>query len=112
MAKETAADMGEQSMAVPAMQPHMNGGGHHYTQTNETQNCVIHYLRSADGTITESERVLTGGTGSGGYNPIVNRESTPNPFEGASRWAPALCSSTCPTRWCRFEARASSSECA
>ena len=63
----------------------MNGGavGHLYTQTNETRNGVIHYLRSADGTITEAERCFTGGAGSGGYNPIVNRESTPNPFEGA-----------------------------
>jgi 6-phosphogluconolactonase (cycloisomerase 2 family) len=57
--------------------------GHLYVQTNEFQNCVIHYLRSADGRIAESERVLTGGAGSGGYNPIVNRESTPNPFESA-----------------------------
>ena len=32
--------------------------GHLYTQTNETQNGVIHYLRSADGTITEAERCL------------------------------------------------------
>jgi 6-phosphogluconolactonase (cycloisomerase 2 family) len=73
----------EQPMEAPAMQPHMNGGGHVYVQTNEFQNCVIHYLRAPDGTITELERDPTGGTGSGGYNPIVNRESTPNPFEGA-----------------------------
>jgi len=83
MASDVSAGMGEQSEAAPAMQPHMNGGGHLYTQTNEFQNCVIHYVRFADGTITESERVPTGGAGSGGYNPIVNRESTPNPFEGA-----------------------------
>ena len=75
--------MGEQPAVPPAMQSPMNGGGHLYTQTNEFQNCVIHYLRSADGTITESERCVTGGAGSGGYNPIVERESTPNPFEGA-----------------------------
>jgi 6-phosphogluconolactonase (cycloisomerase 2 family) len=74
---------GEQSMEAPAMEPQKNGGGHLYTQTNEFQNCVIHYLRSPGGTITESERYPTGGAGSGGYNPIVNRESTPNPFEGA-----------------------------
>ena len=64
----------------------MNGHeavGHLYTQTNETRNCVIHYLRAANGTITEAERCFTGGAGSGGYNPIINRESTPNPFEGA-----------------------------
>lgn len=44
---------------------------------------MVHYLRSPDGTIAESERVPSGGAGSGGYNPIVDRESTPNPFEGA-----------------------------
>jgi 6-phosphogluconolactonase (cycloisomerase 2 family) len=71
------------AMNPPGMQPHMSAGGHVYMQTNEARNWVIHYLRSPDGTITESERCLTGGTGSGGYNPIVNRESTPNPFEGA-----------------------------
>ena len=87
----------EQSMqSMQSMQPveatesmeathSMNGDavGHLYTQTNETRNGVIHYLRSADGTITEAERSFTGGAGSGGYNPIINRESTPNPFEGA-----------------------------
>jgi 6-phosphogluconolactonase (cycloisomerase 2 family) len=57
--------------------------GHVYIQTNEARNCVIHYLRAQDGTLVESERVPTGGAGSGGYNPIVDRESTPNPFEGA-----------------------------
>jgi hypothetical protein len=83
MAGEQSMGIAEQSMAAPAMHPRVNGGGHLYMQTNEFQNCVIHYLRSPNGTITESERCLTGGAGSGGYNPIVNRESTPNPFEGA-----------------------------
>jgi 6-phosphogluconolactonase (cycloisomerase 2 family) len=73
----------EQSKEAPAMQPPVNGGGHLYMQSNEVHNSVIHYLRSPDGTIAESERCPTGGAGSGGYNPIVNRESTPNPFEGA-----------------------------
>lgn len=73
----------EQSIEAPAMQPRMHEGGHLYVQTNEFQNRVVHYVRSPDGTITESERCLTGGAGSGGYNPIVERESTPNPFEGA-----------------------------
>lgn len=75
--------MGEQSMAAPAMQPHMNGGGHLYTQTNEIHNSIIHYLRAADGTLREAERCVTGGAGSGGYNPNSHQESTPNPFEGA-----------------------------
>jgi 6-phosphogluconolactonase (cycloisomerase 2 family) len=83
MASEKSHGTGEQAMAAPAMQPQMNAAGHLYIQTNEFQNRVIHYLRSPDGTVTESERVPTGGAGSGGYNPIVNRESTPNPFEGA-----------------------------
>ena len=63
----------------------MNGGavGHLYIQTNEIHNCVVHYRRSGNGAIEEVARVSTGGAGSGGYNPIINRESTPNPFEGA-----------------------------
>jgi 6-phosphogluconolactonase (cycloisomerase 2 family) len=61
----------------------MRDGGHLYMQTNETRNCVVHYRRSADGALAEVERTATGGAGSGGYNPIVNRESTPNPFESA-----------------------------
>jgi 6-phosphogluconolactonase (cycloisomerase 2 family) len=78
----------EQAMSPQGEMPSaMSGGmtavGHLYVQTNEVQNCVIHYHRHGDGTIHESERVPTGGAGSGGYNPIVNRDSTPNPFEGA-----------------------------
>jgi len=61
----------------------MSQGGHLYTQTNETHNCIIHYLRSPEGTIKESERSLTGGPGTGGYNPTVDAQSTPNDFEGA-----------------------------
>ena len=67
------------------MQSHngMSQGGHLYMQTNEINNSVIHYLRSPDGTITEAERVLTSGPGTGGYNPTVDAPSTPNDFEGA-----------------------------
>jgi 6-phosphogluconolactonase (cycloisomerase 2 family) len=84
MASERAMGVpSEPAKEAPAMQPQMNGGGHLYMQTNEARNCVVHYLRSPDGTITESARSLTGGAGSGGYNPIIHRESTPNPFEGA-----------------------------
>src|ERR1700741_1808720 len=62
----------------------MNGrGGHLYIQTNEVKNAIIHYHRSANGTLTEAERVATGGAGSGPYNPISNQESAPNAFEGA-----------------------------
>src|SRR5215510_3952867 len=57
--------------------------GHLYIQTNEIQNAIIHYHRSASGTLTEVERCLTGGTGSGTFKPISGQESAPNAFEGA-----------------------------
>jgi 6-phosphogluconolactonase (cycloisomerase 2 family) len=57
-------------------------GGHVYMQTNETQNAVIHYRWSANGTLTEVGRVSTGGSGSGGFSPIY-QISRPNDFEGA-----------------------------
>src|SRR5215469_9805209 len=57
-------------------------GGHLYIQTNETRNAVIHYLRSASGTITEVEHIPTGGSGSGVFRPIYNANG-PNAFEGA-----------------------------
>ena len=58
-------------------------GGHLYMQTNETKNCIIHYHRSANGTLTEVERVATGAAGSGTFKPISGQESAPNAFEGA-----------------------------
>ena len=58
-------------------------GGHLYMQTNEVKNAVVHYHRSANGTLTEVERVATGGAGSGVYKPISNQDSAPNAFEGA-----------------------------
>ena len=62
----------------------INGhGGHLYMQTNEIKNVVIHYHRSANGTLTEVERVATGGAGSGTFKPISGQESAPNAFEGA-----------------------------
>jgi hypothetical protein len=57
-------------------------GGHLYIQTNETHNAIIHYRRSASGTITEVERIPTGGAGSGVFRPIYEAEG-PNAFEGA-----------------------------
>jgi len=62
----------------------MMRGGHTYIQTNEVRNCVIHYLRAPDGTITEAERVPTGGAGSGPFKPVSGQESAPNAFEGAN----------------------------
>lgn len=62
----------------------MNGrGGHLYMQTNETKNVVIHYERSANGALSEVERVATGGAGSGTFKPISGQDSSPNAFEGA-----------------------------
>jgi hypothetical protein len=61
----------KQSMQSTPMQPpedRMMQGGHLYMQTNEVRNAVIHYLRAPDGKITEVERSLTGGTGSGDFN--------------------------------------------
>src|SRR5215813_4940849 len=63
----------------------MNGqGGHLYMQTNEVKNKIIHYHRSPNGTLTEVERVATGGAGSGTFKPISGQESAPNSFEGAA----------------------------
>ena len=62
----------------------MMKGGHLYIQTNEIENAIIHYQRSANGMLTEVTRVRTGGAGSGEYKPISGQESAPNSFEGAS----------------------------
>jgi hypothetical protein len=51
-------------------------------QTNETRTAILHYLRSANGTITEVERIPTGGSGSGVFRPIYEANG-PNAFEGA-----------------------------
>ncbi|HJP74752.1 MAG TPA: beta-propeller fold lactonase family protein [Pseudonocardiaceae bacterium] len=61
----------------------MSADGHIYLQTNEVRNTIIHYSRAANGTITEVERVPTGGAGSGIYKPISGQESAPNAFESA-----------------------------
>src|SRR5262245_24808965 len=71
------------SMDMGKMAP--NGqGGHINMETNEARNGIVHYRRSADGTLTEIERVATGGRGSGTYKPISGQESAPNAFEGAA----------------------------
>src|SRR5215475_14876165 len=57
--------------------------GHLYTQTNEVRNFILHYRRSANGTLEEVERIATGGRGSGTFKPISGQESAPNAFEGA-----------------------------
>jgi 6-phosphogluconolactonase (cycloisomerase 2 family) len=52
-------------------------------QTNEIRNAIVHYRWSKSGTLTEVERVPTGGAGSGTFKPISGQESAPNSFEGA-----------------------------
>jgi len=58
-------------------------GGHLYMQTNEIRNVIVHYRRSANGILTEVERVATGGCGSGTFKPISGQDNAPNAFEGA-----------------------------
>jgi 6-phosphogluconolactonase (cycloisomerase 2 family) len=72
----------EQSMTTQDLQGDMRQGGHLYMQTNEIRNAVIHYLRSPNGTITEAERCLTGGAGSG-VDRSLYEVIGPNGFEGA-----------------------------
>jgi len=71
------------AMSMQAPQGEMHPGGHLYMQTNETRNCIIHYLRAPDGKLTEVERVYTGGAGSGVFKPVSGQASAPNAFEGA-----------------------------
>jgi len=76
--------MSRQPMGGASEMMSQNGqGGHLYMQTNETRNLIVHYRRSANGTLTEIERVATGGRGSGTFKPISGQESAPNSFEGA-----------------------------
>src|SRR5580704_16931401 len=76
--------MSRQPMGGSSEMMSQNGhGGHLYMQTNETRNLIVHYRRSANGTLTEIERVATGGRGSGTFKPISGQESAPNSFEGA-----------------------------
>src|ERR671918_1382640 len=82
LARRAVASAAPQSEMSPMMAEGQTVG-HLYTQTNEFENCVIHYLRSPDGRITEAERVPTGGGRCGGENPIVKKESAPNPLGGA-----------------------------
>src|SRR5579872_6145312 len=68
---------------MPEMSMSSQHGGYLYMQTNETQHVIVHYQRSANGTLTEVERIHTGGAGSGTFKPISGQESAPNSFEGA-----------------------------
>jgi hypothetical protein len=79
-------EMGMSSQMGMRSEMAMSNGrsGHLYMQTNEIKNVVVHYHRSPNGTLTEVERVATGGAGSGVYKPISNQDSSPNSFEGAA----------------------------
>jgi 6-phosphogluconolactonase (cycloisomerase 2 family) len=84
MAMEKKMDMSaEKQKNIRSGESGMGTAGHLYMQTNETRNSVVHYMRAANGNLTEVERVLTGGNGSGEFKPISGQESAPNAFEGA-----------------------------
>jgi hypothetical protein len=70
---------------VDTMRSGGNGhpGGNLYMQTNEVRNCIIHYHRSPNETLTEVDRIPTRGAGSGTFKPISGQSSAPNAFEGA-----------------------------
>jgi hypothetical protein len=75
--------MSEQMSMSKEMSMSGQHGGNLYMQTNEIQNAIIQYSRSANGMITEVERIPTSGAGSGEFKPISGQESAPNAFEGA-----------------------------
>ena len=81
-AAENAPSVSEVSVSK-AIRTSQHKDGHLYMQTNEIRNSVVHYRRSAHGTLTEVERVATGGAGSGTFKPISGQESAPNAYEGA-----------------------------
>src|SRR5580700_1871736 len=70
------------SAQAPTTQTKKAAGGNLYMQTNEVENAIIHYHRSANGALAEVERVATGGAGSGELSPIYHT-NRPNDFEGA-----------------------------
>src|SRR5262249_16039427 len=51
--------------------------GHLYMQTIEVRNCVVHYRRATNGTLTEVERVATGGARSRTFQPSTGQETPP-----------------------------------
>src|SRR6266853_4022823 len=80
---QMAKEMSMKEMGMSKEMGMNSHDGHLYMQTNEVKNAIIHYHRSANGTLTEVERVATGGAGSGTFKPISGQESAPNSFEGA-----------------------------
>jgi 6-phosphogluconolactonase (cycloisomerase 2 family) len=49
-----------------------------YTQTNETENKIIHFRQGMDGALKEVGRVMTGGKGTNGYTPLTGEMSGPD----------------------------------
>jgi 6-phosphogluconolactonase (cycloisomerase 2 family) len=76
-------EMMSKEMMSKEMKMPKQDNGHLYMQTNEVQNAIVHYRRAANGTLTEMERIATGGAGSGVFKPISGQDSAPNAFEGA-----------------------------
>jgi 6-phosphogluconolactonase (cycloisomerase 2 family) len=76
-------EMMSKEMMSKEMKVPKQDNGHLYMQTNEVQNAIVHYRRAANGTLTEMERIATGGAGSGVFKPISGQDSAPNAFEGA-----------------------------
>jgi 6-phosphogluconolactonase (cycloisomerase 2 family) len=75
--------MAKEAMMMTDMSMAKGQAGHLYIQTNEIENAIIHYERSAAGELKEVERISTRGAGSGEFKPISGQESAPNAFEGA-----------------------------
>jgi 6-phosphogluconolactonase (cycloisomerase 2 family) len=75
--------MAKEAMMMKDMSMAKGQPGHLYIQTNEIENAIIHYERSATGALVEVERIGTRGAGSGEFKPISGQESAPNAFEGA-----------------------------
>jgi 6-phosphogluconolactonase (cycloisomerase 2 family) len=75
--------MAKEAMMMKDMSMAKGQPGHLYIQTNEIQNAIIHYERSASGALVEVERIGTRGAGSGEFKPISGQESAPNSYEGA-----------------------------
>ena len=65
---------GQPGAALPSINSHV------YTQTNESDNKIIHFARRADGTLVEVQRVATGGKGNNGYKIITGEKSAPDPL--------------------------------
>jgi 6-phosphogluconolactonase (cycloisomerase 2 family) len=74
--------MGTEKMGMSDQRMSNQMAGHLYLQTNEVRNCIVHYVRGANGTLTEVERIATGGAGSGLISPIYHI-ARPNHYEGA-----------------------------